>query len=363
MQSHAGAQSRSCRWSSRTRILFRGRVSRTAKYHGIARPVLPALELSEITHTYGASSSIFRRSEIHTALRGVSLDIRPGELFGVLGENGAGKTTLVKIGSTLLAPTEGSIRLLGEDARRNWRSLRSRINVVLGGDQGLYTRLTGKENLLYFGMLYGYSPSRARERAEESLEFAGLSDAADKRVEDYSRGMKQRLHLARGILNNPEILFLDEPTIGLDVAIAREIRERFRALANRGVTTVLTTHYMHEAEALCDRIAILQRGELRFVGRIDDLLAKVRVKAVVEIILPANADEVPRQIQVLPGVLRVSVERREDRHVVLAYVEDQSEGESAIRKALTEVPQAVLRTRPANLESAYMQVLSESEVT
>ncbi|MHB8585045.1 MAG: ABC transporter ATP-binding protein [Thermoplasmatota archaeon] len=206
------------------------------------------------------------------ALDGVNLEVRQGELFGLLGPNGAGKTTLVKILATLLLPTSGEAYVDGFDVRTDSDAIRQKLGVVLGGERALYWRLTGRENLWYFAQLYNIPSNVAKAKAANVLEIVGLSDRADDRVENYSKGMKQRLHIARGLLTDPQILLLDEPTIGLDPHAARTLRELIRALVReQGRTVVLTTHYMYEADELSDRIAILHRGKVVALGTPQDL--------------------------------------------------------------------------------------------
>jgi ABC-2 type transport system ATP-binding protein len=210
-----------------------------------------------------------------TALAGVDLDVRRGELFGLLGPNGAGKTTLVKILCTLLLPTSGAASVAGLDVRDDADAIRRKVGVVLGGDRALYWRLTARENLWYFSQLYDMSGDVARARIEEVLRVVGLTDRADDRVENYSKGMKQRLHIARGLLTDPEILLLDEPTIGLDPHAARSLRALVRKLVDEhGRTVVLTTHYMYEADELSDRIGVLHKGRIIALGTSAELKAK-----------------------------------------------------------------------------------------
>ena len=198
-----------------------------------------------------------------TALAGVDLDVRRGELFGLLGPNGAGKTTLVKILSTLLLPTDGEAAVAGMDVRREAHEIRKRVGVVLGGDRALYWRLTARENLWYFSQLYDMPSAKAKAEIERVLGVVGLLDRADDRVENYSKGMKQRLHIARGLLTDPDILLLDEPTIGLDPHAGRSLRALVRKLVDeQGRTVILTTHYMYEADELCDRIGVLHKGRI-----------------------------------------------------------------------------------------------------
>src|SRR5438445_7545310 len=223
----------------------------------------PAIEARELRKTYTTTRGVFRRERVERAARrGVDLKIAPGELFGLLGPNGAGKTTMVKIFTTLLLPTSGSALVLGLDAVKEQWALRKRIGFVFGGERGLYWRLSGLDNLRYFADLYRIPPAVSRRRIPELLERLGLLGRERDRVELYSRGMKQRLHLARGLLNDPDVLFLDEPTIGLDPVGARELRVLVRRLADGGKTIFLTTHYMFEADAICDRVAVIKKGRI-----------------------------------------------------------------------------------------------------
>src|SRR5205814_6707001 len=185
--------------------------------------------------------------------------VEGGELFGLLGPNGAGKTTTIKMLITLLIPTSGQARVLGLDVVRNAQEVRKRVGYVFGGDRGLYERLSALDNLRYFAELYGV---RGRRRIDEVLELVGLRGREHERVEGYSRGMRQRLHIARGILHDPQVVFLDEPTIGVDPVGARELRETIAGLAAAGKSVLMTTHYMFEADALCDRVAVIARGRI-----------------------------------------------------------------------------------------------------
>jgi ABC-2 type transport system ATP-binding protein len=202
-----------------------------------------------------------RGSDI-VALDDMSLEIEEGEVRGLLGPNGAGKTTLVKILSTVLLPTAGSASMLGHDVVKETAAVRRLIGIVFGGDRGLYAQLTARENLRYWAALYDVPQRETNSRIDGLLERVGLSDRADTRVETYSRGMKQRLHLARGLVSNARVLFLDEPTIGMDPLAARDFRLLVKDLKASGCTILLTTHDMAEAEAVCDRVALIDKGRL-----------------------------------------------------------------------------------------------------
>src|SRR5918992_3358497 len=202
------------------------------------------------------------RRERFRAVDGINLRVERGEIFGVLGPNGAGKTTTMKMLATLLEPTSGSARILGLDVVRDAREVRRRMGAVLSDGRSLYWKLTARENLEYFAALYHVPPAETRSRIERILEAVHLTDRADDYVEKFSAGMRQRLVLARALLPAPALLLLDEPTVGLDPQAARDLRERVLQLRDEGRTVLLTTHYMEEADQLCDRIAIVDHGRI-----------------------------------------------------------------------------------------------------
>jgi ABC-2 type transport system ATP-binding protein len=196
------------------------------------------------------------------AVDGIDLRVERGEIFGVLGPNGAGKTTTMKMLATLLEPTSGTAEVLGFDVVRDAREVRRRMGAVLSDGRSLYWKLTARENLEYFAALYHVPPSEERRRIDDALRAVKLDDRADDYVERYSTGMRQRLVLARALLPDPELLLLDEPTVGLDPQSSRDLRDRVRDLKAQGRTVLLTTHYMEEADQLCDRIAIVDHGHV-----------------------------------------------------------------------------------------------------
>ncbi|RYZ10360.1 MAG: ABC transporter ATP-binding protein [Myxococcales bacterium] len=222
-----------------------------------------AIETERLSRRYGAGTAAKGR----LALDQVSLQVEPGEVRGLLGPNGAGKTTLVKILSTVLLPTSGRALVFGHDVEKATREVRSRIGIVFGGDRGLYNNLTARENLEYWAALYDVPIKEVKPRIERLLERVGLAERATQAVSGYSRGMKQRLHLARGLVAGAKVLFLDEPTMGMDPMAARDFRQIVRELRSEGCTILLTTHDMREAEALCDKVALIDRGKVLAVER------------------------------------------------------------------------------------------------
>ncbi len=219
-------------------------------------------------------SGLFGRKQkrvIH-AVKDISLEIPQEKIIGVLGINGAGKTTTIRMLASIIAPTSGSLTMNGVDAVKNHLWIKERINVISGGERNLYWRLTAKENLRYFGSLYGLSGDDLDKRIAYLLRTVGLEEAANVPVERYSKGMKQRLQIARGLINDPIYLFMDEPTLGLDIVIAKEIRNLVSDLAHKeGRVILLTTHYISEAEELCDYIYILDKGRIIAEGTKEQL--------------------------------------------------------------------------------------------
>ena len=219
-------------------------------------------------------SGLFGRKQkrvIH-AVKDISLEIPQEKIIGVLGINGAGKTTTIRMLASIIAPTSGSLTMNGVDVVKNHLWIKERINVISGGERNLYWRLTAKENLRYFGSLYGLSGDDLDKRIAYLLRTVGLEEAANVPVERYSKGMKQRLQIARGLINDPIYLFMDEPTLGLDIVIAKEIRNLVSDLAHKeGRGILLTTHYISEAEELCDYIYILDKGRIIAEGTKEQL--------------------------------------------------------------------------------------------
>ncbi|CAB49343.1 daunorubicin resistance protein DrrA family ABC transporter ATP-binding protein [Pyrococcus abyssi] len=246
---------------------------------------MKAIEVKNLRKLYPKKIPLpFRKIEWFEALKGITFNVKKGELFGLLGPNGAGKTTTIKILTTLLEPTSGEARVLGFDIVKEAREIRKRINLVAEGERTLYWRLTAYENLRYFASIYYVPKKVAEERIRNLLHMVGLWDRKDDLVMNYSRGMKQRLAIAKALINDPEVLFLDEPTLGLDVQSAIFVRELIKKLVEEEKKTVLlTTHYMHEAEELCDRIAIIDHGRIIALDTPEGLKKLVRKDTIVEV--------------------------------------------------------------------------------
>ena len=292
-----------------------------------------------------------RRPDV-TALSNVSLTIERGEVHGLLGPNGAGKTTLVKILSTILLPTGGTARVLGYDVVVDTASVRPLIGIVLGGERGLYNRLTARQNLHYWCALYKMDSNAGRQRSDEMLERVGLSDRAGDRVQTYSRGMRQRLHLARGLLHDPPVVFLDEPSTGLDPIAARDLRTIVRQLSAEGRTVLLTTHDMAEAEAVCDRVTLIDRGQLLATESPQSLS---RLLSRFERIECEGADDdVLAAVRSAPGVCRVTTMGT----VARIEVEAEEAVGRVMRQLVTAGVTSVRVTRPS-LEEVYLSLVGE----
>jgi lipooligosaccharide transport system ATP-binding protein len=229
----------------------------------------------------GAQGLVKRFGEF-TAVAGIDLDVRRGEAFGFLGPNGAGKSSTMRMIGCVSTPTEGSLRILGMEAARRGPDIRARLGVVPQQDT-LDVELTLRENLVIYARYFGIPRRVARERAAELLDFVQLTDRANDKVDSLSGGMKRRLTIARSLINEPELVLLDEPTTGLDPQARHLVWERLYRLKQRGVTLVLTTHYMDEAEQLCDRLVVMDGGRIVAEGSPADLIARYATREVVEL--------------------------------------------------------------------------------
>jgi ABC-2 type transport system ATP-binding protein len=261
----------------------------------------PAIQVQGVRRVYKAKSGPV------VAVAGVDLEVQAGELFGLLGPNGAGKTTLIKILTTLLAPTSGTARVFGFDVEHDTKQIRRIMNMVAGGEQSGYGILTVREQLWMFSQFYGLSSAEGWKRSDALIERVGLADKRLQRVSTLSTGERQKMNLARGLMNDPWILFLDEPTLGLDVAAARDLRElmlEWRA-AVPGRTILLTTHYMAEADELCDRIAIVHKGRILAIGTSAELKHRVQSESIFRVELD-RLDGGISAIAHLPGVVKAT---------------------------------------------------------
>lgn len=319
--------------------------------------VIEAEGLRRVYRTY--TGTVRRRSLDVEAVKGVSFEVREGELFGLLGPNGAGKTTTIKMLITLLIPTSGTARVLGFDVVKDAQKVRERIGYVFGGDRGLYERLSGLDNLRYFAELYGVEPRAQAKRIEYLLDLVGLKGREKERVEGYSKGMRQRLHIARGLVHDPPVVFLDEPTIGVDPVGARELRNTISMLIDSGKTVLLTTHYMFEADALCDRIAVIARGEIIGQGTPSELKRDVADLTVVEIEVYGVQDAALDRLRSIQGVTSVTVEERDQLQNLLVQSAHGTELTPVLLAQLGDVKVGRITAREPTLEDAYVALVEE----
>src|SRR5919198_1662379 len=277
-----------------------------------------AIEVAHLRRTFKSNIGVIKRTtkEI-VAVDNVSFEIKEGELFGLLGPNGAGKTTTVKMLTTLLIPTSGMAFVRGYNVVEQAEEVRRQIGFIFGGERGLYWRLSGVDNLRYFASLYSIDPDVTKKRIPYLLEMVGLNGRGDEKVEGYSRGMKQRLHVARTLLHNPDILFLDEPTLGLDPVGARDFRQVILNLQSEKKTILLTTHYMFEADALCDRIAVINHGCIVALDTPSGLKTHVRDLNVVEVETFGAPESALEKLRSLPFVDSFSIEEQGQKQILL----------------------------------------------
>jgi ABC-2 type transport system ATP-binding protein len=264
------------------------------------------MELSVESRNVSRLFNTGRNNGVLKALDDVSIGIRKGELFGLLGPNGAGKTTLIKIFCTLLLPSSGSAYVSGYDVIKEANSVRKIINMISGGETPGYGLLTVAENLWFFSQLYGIRGDISKARAKELLKAVGLADQEKTKMNRLSSGMKQRLSVARAFMNDPDVLFLDEPTLGLDVISAKQIRGYVRNWVNTHPekTVLLTTHYMAEADELCDRVGIIHAGRVVACDKPSNLKAMIRDKTVFQFQIAGSGDYT--RLNAVKGVVGLS---------------------------------------------------------
>jgi ABC-2 type transport system ATP-binding protein len=284
------------------------------------RPLVFAIEAKSLTRTFGGKKG----KEPLVALDNLDLQVEEGELFGLLGPNGAGKTTLIKILSTLLLPSSGTVKVLGHDVVDDSQSIRRRINMVSGGETSGYGILTVKENLWMFTQFYGVPSEVAKKRIDEMLTSFGLADKKNSTLRTVSTGQRQKMNVVRGFVTDPDLIFLDEPTLGLDVNASFIIRDYIRRWVKEreGKTVLLTTHYMLEADELCDRVAIIDQGRILACDTPANLKRSVSSSSTFSITTTPFAQV--EAVGQLPGVKGFVVKPYPDRLEVNFVLEDES---------------------------------------
>ena len=298
------------------------------------------------------------------ALNDINLEVNPGELFGLLGPNGAGKTTLIKILTTLLAPSTGHAWVAGFDVADQPDKVRPRINMVSGGETSGYGLLTVRENLWMFSQFYGLSSSVANTKIKQLLEVVGLSDRMNAKSSDLSTGLRQKMNIVRGFMTDPDVLFLDEPTLGLDVGASREVRHFIRSWVDNNPTRtlLLTTHYMVEADELCDRVAIINQGRVLACDSPANLKRNLQQDVIYHLELsPFNGSLSSGTFEALPGVINV-IHSPQDGFEALDLIMQE---ESALAKVIDTLNIANIRLlnmkkNEPSLEDVFVKLVGQS---
>jgi ABC-2 type transport system ATP-binding protein len=323
-----------------------------------------AIRTENLDRTYKIRGG--KKTEPHelVALTDVNLDIHPGELFGLLGPNGAGKTTLIKILTTLLAPTTGHAWVAGYDVAAEPDKVRPRINMVSGGETSGYGLLTVRENLWMFSQFYGLSSDVANANIKHLLEVVGLSDRINAKSSDLSTGLRQKMNIVRGFMTDPDVLFLDEPTLGLDVGASREVRHFIRSWVDNNPTRtlMLTTHYMVEADELCDRVAIINLGRVLACDTPANLKRHLQQEAIFHLeVSPFNGSLNAAQFDALPGVCNF-VHQPQEGFDALDLILDEEQALAGVINTLNtaNVRLLNLQKKEPSLEDVFVNLVGQS---
>jgi ABC-2 type transport system ATP-binding protein len=297
------------------------------------------------------ANSLVKRYGDFTAVNGVSFEIERGEIFSLLGPNGAGKTTTISMLSTLLAPTAGDATIGGHSIMKNAIEVRKIIGVV-PQEIALYEMLTARENLLFWGRMYGLSGADLNRRADQGLEQVGLADRARSRVQTFSGGMKRRLNIAVGLLHSPQILFMDEPTVGIDPQSRRSILDAVKALNQDGLTVLYTTHYMEEAQELSHRVGIIDHGKMIACGTQKELTQMVGQHETLRLHLGEDTDAelLARDLHDLPDVIQSSAANQQ---VVLMV----AEAEEALAPVITRTNELNIKIRSVDIQEPNLEAV------
>jgi len=285
------------------------------------------------------------------AVKGISFDIKEGEIFSLLGPNGAGKTTTISVLSTLYAPTGGDALVGGHSVSKEPMAVRQLIGVV-PQDLAIYDELTARENLSFWGQMYGLRGKALKTRMDEVLEQIGLSDKANNRVKTYSGGMKRRVNIGVGLLHKPRLLFMDEPTVGIDPQSRRAILDSVKELNKQGMTVLYTTHYMEEAQELSDRVGIIDHGELIALGTQKELTRQVGENDTLILRLGEgeDAEALAAAVRSLPGVLKADV--TDGAVTVIA-----PEAEVILAQAVTKANEVGVKIRSVEIQEPNLEAV------
>jgi len=303
----------------------------------------PTIEVLNLHRSFGETK----------AVQGVSFEVRPGEIFSLLGPNGAGKTTIISMLCCLLRPNEGDARVMGHSIRSDPLDVKSVLGVV-PQDIALYEDLTARENLTFWGKMYGLRGAALKARVNEMLDIIGLRDRANERVGKYSGGMKRRVNIGVALLHKPKVIYLDEPTVGIDPQSRRNILDSVVALKNEGMTVLYTSHYMEEAQELSDHIAIMDHGKLIACGTHEELVKLVGQQTRIDLTLNVEASRVLGSWQTVEGVARVSAEEG----TISVLVEDSNRVLPRLFEAATRLSARITSVdiREPNLEAVFLHL-------
>jgi len=303
----------------------------------------PTIEVLNLHRSFGETK----------AVQGVSFEVRPGEIFSLLGPNGAGKTTIISMLCCLLRPNEGDARVMGHSIRSDPLDVKSVLGVV-PQDIALYEDLTARENLTFWGKMYGLRGAALKARVNEMLDIIGLRDRANERVGKYSGGMKRRVNIGVALLHKPKVIYLDEPTVGIDPQSRRNILDSVVALKNQGMTVLYTSHYMEEAQELSDHIAIMDHGKLIACGTHEELVKLVGQQTRIDLTLNVEASRVLGAWQTVEGVARVSAEEG----TISVLVEDSNRVLPRLFEAATRLSARITSVdiREPNLEAVFLHL-------
>jgi len=307
------------------------------------------IEIRELTKVYGSL----------TAVDHLNLTIRKGEIFGLLGPNGAGKTTTILMLMGLSEPTSGSVRVAGLDPVRQALGVK-RVVGYMPDNMGFYGDLTGRENLFYTARLNGIPTNDAKNRIHQLLTKVGLQEAADRRVREYSKGMRQRLGIADVLIKNPEIIFLDEPTLGLDPEGTKELLNLIFELGkNEGKTVLISSHLLHQVQAICDRVGIFVKGKLVAVGSISELAKQIGSEVIVELKTSDMANFPTDAVKAIPGISSVQI----DKEMIVIKSTDSEIAPKIVRELSSRnIDVYHIRTRNSDLDDIYSRYFHEGEV-
>jgi lipooligosaccharide transport system ATP-binding protein len=336
-------------------------VSTSSRVTPVSSLDTPLIKAVGLTKTFPPAK---RGGDSFTAVDGIDFELRRGEVFGFLGPNGAGKSSTMKMIGCVSPISGGELSILGMDPRVDSSRIKARLGVVPQEDS-LDLELRVEENLLIYGRYFGMKRAEIRERAKELLEFVQLSDRAESTVEPLSGGMKRRLTIARSLINSPEILILDEPTTGLDPQARHVVWDRLFRLKQQGTTLILTTHYMDEAEQLCDRLVVMDKGRIAAEGSPRELIEEYSTREVLELRFDPGSGEQERALQTLPALIRTGergavdrIEELPDR--ILLYSDDGEATLAAVHGGGT-TPLASL-VRRSSLEDVFLRLTGRTLV-